>query len=111
MGFSALQGKVSHEALLSRQDAEIRLIETMKRCLSQKAKCDKEYSMAINNLTQQGLKVDRGDDFLGKNTSFKYINILRNFNSLAKALIGEEFIFRVNGFLLKLVKTPDDIYY
>ncbi|CAO1430994.1 unnamed protein product [Diamesa tonsa] len=65
MGFSALQGKISHEALLSRQDAEIRLIETMKRCLSQKAKCDKEYSMAINNLTQQGLKVDRGDDFLG----------------------------------------------
>lgn len=84
MGFSALQGKISHEALLSRQDAEIRLIETMKRCLSQKAKCDKEYSMAINNLTQQGLKVDRGDDFLGKTTSFKYIHFTRNFILLRK---------------------------
>lgn len=99
MGFSALQGKISHEALLSRQDAEIRLIETMKRCLSQKAKCDKEYSMAINNLTQQGLKVDRGDDFLGKTTSFKYIHFNSNFILLAKPLIGEEFTFKADCFL------------
>ncbi len=66
MGFtSALQGKVSHEALLSRQDAEIRLLETMKRCLTQKAKCDKEYATALANVAQQGLKIDRSDDLNG----------------------------------------------
>lgn len=67
MGFStALQGRVAHEALLARQDAELRILETMKRCLLQKAKCDKEYSIALTAVTQQGLKIDRIDDLQGK---------------------------------------------
>lgn len=66
MGFSALQGKGVHEALLARQDAEIRLIETMRRCLSQKAKCDRDYATAMVNVAQTGLKVDRGDDLTGE---------------------------------------------
>lgn len=66
MGFSALQGKGVHEALLARQDAEIRLIETMRRCLSQKAKCDRDYATAMVNVAQTGLKVDRVDDLTGK---------------------------------------------
>lgn len=66
MGFSALQGKGVHEALLARQDSEIRLIETMRRCLSQKAKCDRDYATAMVNVAQTGLKVDRGDDLTGK---------------------------------------------
>lgn len=66
MGFSALQGKGVHEALLARQDAEIRLIETMRRCLSQKAKCDRDYATAMVNVSQTGLKIDRGDDLNGK---------------------------------------------
>lgn len=66
MGFSALQGKGVHEALLARQDAEIRLIETMRRCLSQKAKCDRDYATAMVNVTQTGLKIDRGDDLNGE---------------------------------------------
>lgn len=66
MGFSALQGKGVHEALLARQDAEIRLIETMRRCLSQKAKCDRDYATAMVNVAQTGLKIDRGDDLNGK---------------------------------------------
>lgn len=66
MGFSALQGKGVHEALLARQDAEIRLIETMRRCLSQKAKCDRDYAIAVGNVAQTGLKIDRGDDLAGK---------------------------------------------
>lgn len=66
MGFSALQGKGVHEALLARQDAEIRLIETMRRCLSQKAKCDRDYATAMVNVTQTGLKIDRGDDLTGE---------------------------------------------
>lgn len=66
MGFAALQGKGVHEALLARQDAEIRLIENMRRCLSQKAKCDRDYATAMVNVAQTGLKVDRGDDLNGK---------------------------------------------
>lgn len=66
MGFSALQGKGVHEALLARQDSEIRLIETMRRCLSQKAKCDRDYATAMVNVAQTGLKIDRGDDLTGK---------------------------------------------
>lgn len=67
MGFSsALQGRQSHEALLARQDAELRLLETMKRCLTQKAKCDKEYAISLATVVQQGLKIDRADDLQGK---------------------------------------------
>ena len=35
MGFSSsLQGDSAHEALITRQDAELRLLENMKRCQS-----------------------------------------------------------------------------
>lgn len=67
MGFSsALQGKSAHDALLSRQDAELRLLEIMKRCLLQKVKCDKEYAIALTAAAQNGLKIDRADDLQGK---------------------------------------------
>lgn len=66
MGFSsALQGKSAHDALLSRQDAELRLLEVMKRCLLQKVKCDKEYAIALTTAAQHGLKIDRADDLQG----------------------------------------------
>lgn len=72
MGFSsALQCKSAHDALLSRQDAELRLLEIMKRCLSQKVKCDKEYAIALTAAAQHGLKIDRADDLQGKfNTEY-----------------------------------------
>lgn len=67
MGFSsALQGKTAHDALLVRQDAELRLLEVMKRCLLQKVKCDKEYAIALTAAAQHGLKIDRADDLQGK---------------------------------------------
>lgn len=66
MGFSsALQGKTAHDALLVRQDAELRLLEVMKRCLLQKVKCDKEYAIALTAAAQHGLKIDRSDDLQG----------------------------------------------
>lgn len=76
MGFSALQGKGVHEALLARQDSEIRLIETMRRCLSQKAKCDRDYATAMVNVAQTGLKIDRGDDLTGK--LFQWLKLSRD---------------------------------
>lgn len=67
MGFSSLlQGRAAHEALLVRQDAELRLLDSMKRCLTQKVKCDKEYAIALTAASQQGLKIDRADDLQGK---------------------------------------------
>lgn len=66
MGFSTtLQGQSSHEALLGRQDAEIKLLETMRRCLTTKVKSDREYASAISSLTVQGKKVERYDDLVG----------------------------------------------
>lgn len=82
MGFSsALQGRAAHDALLTRQDAEIRLLETMKRCLVQKTKTDKEYAAGLAAVAIQGLKTDRGDDFQGElyllfSCSFPFQNVI-----------------------------------
>lgn len=67
MGFStALQGRAAHEALVVRQDAELRLMEVMKRALQLRAKCDKEYAINLASVAQQGLKIDRADEMQGK---------------------------------------------
>lgn len=52
--------------LVSRQDAELRLIDIMKRSMQQKAKCDREYAIGLANVAQQGLKIDRTDELQGK---------------------------------------------
>lgn len=90
MGFSsALQGKTAHDALLVRQDAELRLMEVMKRCLLQKVKCDKEYAIALATAAQNGLKIDRADDLQGKT---KYTcNISRPIDDKMK--IAHDFFF------------------
>lgn len=94
MGFSS-QGKNAHSALIARQDAEIRLIEVMRRCLSQKAKSDREYATAISNVAQQGLKIDRPDDLIGTkrlNNLFMCV-----FLSLTKMLIILNRIYHAVG--------------
>ena len=54
MGFSSsLQGEAAHEALIARQDAELRLVENMKRCLTLRVKCDREYAIALNTVVLQ----------------------------------------------------------
>ena len=54
MGFSSsLQGASSQEALLARQDAELRLLDTMRRCLALKVKADRDYAVAINAFVMQ----------------------------------------------------------
>lgn len=60
MGFSSsLQGEAAHEALISRQDAELRLLDNMKRCLSLRVKCDREYAIALNTVVLQAQKMDK----------------------------------------------------
>lgn len=84
MGFSsALQGKTAHDALLVRQDAELRLLEVMKRCLLQKVKCDKEYAIALTAAAQHGLKIDRADDLQGKKKLKKKNKKLNNMQNNA----------------------------
>lgn len=66
MGFStSLQGQAAHEALLARQDAEIKLLETMRRCLTMKVKCDREYASTVSSLSVQGKKIERSEDLVG----------------------------------------------
>ncbi|KAH9368918.1 hypothetical protein HPB48_007088 [Haemaphysalis longicornis] len=66
MGFaSELQGWSSHDALLSVQDAELRLLENMRRCIVHRVKCDREYSLALSALCVQAAKVDTGDELSG----------------------------------------------
>lgn len=66
MGFStSLQGQASHEALLARQDAEIKLLETMRRCLTMKVKSDREYASTVSSLIVQGKKIERSEDLVG----------------------------------------------
>ncbi len=64
MGFDTeLQGRTSHEALLSLQDAEIRLLETMRKCLVQRVKSDREYAMGLNTMVSMAHKVDNMGEF------------------------------------------------
>ncbi|GAB0088288.1 Tyrosine-protein kinase [Sergentomyia squamirostris] len=87
MGFSsALQGRVAHEALLLRLDAELRLMDAMKRCINQKAKCDKDYAIALAQVAQQGLKVDRADDLHGSLITKAWRTLMEELEQTAKNL-------------------------
>ncbi|XP_058811963.1 tyrosine-protein kinase Fer isoform X2 [Topomyia yanbarensis] len=87
MGFSsALQGRAAHEALLNRQEAELKLLETMKRCMIQKSKCDKEYATSLAAVTQQGLKIDRSDDLQGSHVTRAWRSYLEELEHTAKQI-------------------------
>ena len=63
MGFSAnLQGKGSHEALIARQDAELRLLENLKRWLVLRIKCDRDYASALASLNSVTSKIEKSDE-------------------------------------------------
>ncbi|XP_049537880.1 tyrosine-protein kinase Fer isoform X2 [Anopheles darlingi] len=87
MGFSsALQGRAAHDALLNRQEAELKLLETMKRCLTQKAKCDREYAVSLAAVTQQGLKIDRTDDLQGSHIMRAWRSFMEELEHTAKQI-------------------------
>ncbi|XP_047997023.1 tyrosine-protein kinase Fer isoform X4 [Leguminivora glycinivorella] len=66
MGYaSAGTGRAAHEALLARQDAELRLMETMKRSLQAKMKSDREYALALSAAAAQGQKMDKCEELNG----------------------------------------------
>ncbi|KAJ8675221.1 hypothetical protein QAD02_011007 [Eretmocerus hayati] len=87
MGFSSsLQGQASHEALLGRQDAEIKLLETMRRCLTTKVKTDREYASTISSLSSQGRKVERNEDLVGSLIAQSWKNIMESIDQTAKLI-------------------------
>ncbi|XP_015113132.1 tyrosine-protein kinase Fer isoform X2 [Diachasma alloeum] len=87
MGFStSLQGQASHEALLGRQDAEIKLLETMRRCLTTKVKSDREYASTISSLSIQGKKLERCDDLVGSLITQSWRDIMDSIDQTAKLI-------------------------
>lgn len=59
-GNATVQGQPEFEALVGRQDAEIRLLEVMRRCVTSKLKCDREYAASLSAVCAQGLKSGTG---------------------------------------------------
>lgn len=102
MGFSsALQGRAAHEALVARQDTELRLLETMKRVLTQKAKCDRDYSVAIAAVAQQGSKIDRADDLQGIYV-FYLQSTISTYSTLSSMVLHVwRFLFQFQNFYLE----------
>lgn len=92
MGFSSitLEGKVAHEALISRQDSEIRLLELMRRCLVMKVKHDKDYASALSSVASQGQKVDKLEDM-------KESNVLKAWKILMEELENLGKLFKSNA--------------
>lgn len=87
MGFStSLQGQAAHEALLARQDAEIKLLETMRRCLTMKVKCDREYASTVSSLSVQGKKIERSEDLVGSLIVQSWKDIMDSIDQTAKLI-------------------------
>lgn len=87
MGFSTcVQGRAAHEAFLLRQDAEIRLLETMKRCISSKVKCDREYALALSSVASQGMKMDRAEELSGSLVYAAWRCIIEELDNTAKLI-------------------------
>ncbi|CAB0038186.1 unnamed protein product [Trichogramma brassicae] len=85
MGFSnSLQGQPAHEALLGRQDAEIKLLEIMRRCLTSKIKSDREYASSITSLTMQGRKIDKSDELAGSLITQSWKDLMESIEQIAK---------------------------
>lgn len=66
MGYASNGTRGAHEALLARQDAELRLMEAMKRSLQAKMKSDREYALALSAAAAQGQKMDKCEELNGK---------------------------------------------
>ena len=87
MGFSSnLQGKSSHEALLARQDAELRMLENLKRWLVLRIKCDRDYASALVSLSSITSKFDKNEELTGSLLSQAVHTAMENSDSIANLL-------------------------
>ncbi|XP_074661272.1 tyrosine-protein kinase Fer-like [Tubulanus polymorphus] len=62
MGFgAALQGTESHDALVRIQDAEIRLLENIRRCVQLRIRSDQDYGHALQNVCHCAHKLENSE--------------------------------------------------
>jgi len=64
-GNATAQGKPEYEALVGRQEAEIRMLEVMRRCVTSKLKCDREYAASLSAVCALGFKCGGGGSGAG----------------------------------------------
>lgn len=71
MGFPvAWQSRINHDSIVAKQDFQMRLLETIRKTILQRVRCSREYANALtSSISQFGAKVDKPDDFSGKNKS------------------------------------------
>ncbi|XP_068624353.1 tyrosine-protein kinase Fer isoform X2 [Battus philenor] len=87
MGYaSSGAGRAAHEALLARQDAELRLMETMKRSLMAKMKSDREYALALSAAAAQGQKMDKCEDLNGSLIASAWRNMTEEWESTSRLI-------------------------
>lgn len=87
MGFSsALQGRASHEALLSRQDCELRLMDTIRRCLQLRVRCDREYAAGLGQVVMQAQKWERAEDMAGSLIAQAWSTMMDETESLSRLI-------------------------
>lgn len=55
-GNATAPDRPEYEALVGRQEAEIRMLEVMRRCVTSKLKCDREYAASLSAVCALGLK-------------------------------------------------------
>nr|XP_018904229.1 PREDICTED: tyrosine-protein kinase Fer isoform X2 [Bemisia tabaci] len=85
MGFSVnLPGRTAHEALLNRQDAELRLLETIKRCIANKVKCDREWAQTLSSVASAGNKIDRSEDLSGSIVVQTWKSVMEELDNVGK---------------------------
>ncbi|XP_060523708.1 tyrosine-protein kinase Fer isoform X2 [Cylas formicarius] len=85
MGFMTnVQGKGVHDSLAARLEAELRLLEGIKRCVNMRVKCDREYATALSAISTQGLKIDRCDDLNGSLVYAAWKTIAEELENTAK---------------------------
>lgn len=92
---SELQGWNSHKALVAVQDFEICLLETIKKCLVQRIKSDKEYANALSTIVSMAQKQD---SLYEHNTPFCQVNQLlctSSSHSLCHCLVLQTIFFRL----------------
>ncbi|XP_067015330.2 tyrosine-protein kinase Fer isoform X2 [Anabrus simplex] len=87
MGFSTnLQSRAAHEALLCRQDAELRLLDTIRRCIANKVKSDRDYALALTSVAVQGQKIERAEDLSGSLVAQAWKNMMEDLDNTGKLI-------------------------
>ena len=87
MGFSSsLQGTSSHDAILQRVDAELRLLENMKRCLTARVKADREYAIALNSFVLQSQKFDEAQIQCGSHVAKSWSVFIEETDKMSKSV-------------------------